>query len=243
MLENIGRIKNPILRSAAAASIAFSIVTIVSGVTIGVANGKDQSAHRFGVYSSLLGTGCGALFGLIFMGHESNEKSNRNRQATPTLSDSKTWKDWRNFAVVRKVKESEEITSFYLKPEDKGEIPNFQPGQFLTIKLNIPGQDKPVIRTYSLSDYPDPLDYYRLSIKREPAPKGLDVPPGVASNFMHDRIQEGSIIPAKPPNGKFVLDVNKSIPAVLISNGVGITPMLSMAKACTQLNPNRPIWF
>jgi ferredoxin-NADP reductase len=60
---------------------------------------------------------------------------------------------------------------------------------------------------------------------------------------MHDRIQEGSVIPAKPPNGKFVLDVHKSIPAVLISNGVGITPMLSMARACTRLNPNRPIWF
>jgi ferredoxin-NADP reductase len=64
-----------------------------------------------------------------------------------------------------------------------------------------------------------------------------------ASNFMHDRIHEGSLIPAKPPNGKFVLDVQKSIAAVLISNGVGITPMMSMAKAVTRLNPNRPIWF
>ncbi|WP_414513855.1 2Fe-2S iron-sulfur cluster-binding protein [Nostoc sp. PCC 9305] len=134
-------------------------------------------------------------------------------------------------------------TFFYLQPEDKEEIPNFQPGQFLTIKLDIPGQDKPVIRTYSLSDYPENYEYYRLSIKREPAPNGLDVMPGIASNFMHDRIQEGSVIPAKPPNGKFVLDVQKSIPAVLISNGVGITPMISMAKACSLLNPTRPIWF
>ncbi|HEY9650772.1 MAG TPA: FAD-binding oxidoreductase [Coleofasciculaceae cyanobacterium] len=80
------------------------------------------------------------------------------------------------------------------------------PGQFLTIKLDIPGQNKPVIRTYSLSDYPDPCNNYRLSIKREPAPKGLDVLPGVASNFIHDRIQEGSIIPAKPPSGKFFIE-------------------------------------
>ncbi len=122
-------------------------------------------------------------------------------------------------------------------------IPNFQPGQFLTIKLSIPGQEKPVIRTYSLSDCLDPWEYYRLSIKRESAPKGLDVRPGVASNFMHDQVNEGSVIPAKPPRGKFVLDVQKSLPAVLISNGVGITPMLSMAKACTQLNSNRSIWF
>ena len=66
---------------------------------------------------------------------------------------------------------------------------------------------------------------------------------GVASNFMHDRIHAGSVIAAKPPNGKFVLDVHKSSSAVLISNGVGITPMMSMAKACTSQNSNRPIWF
>ncbi|MBW4624791.1 MAG: 2Fe-2S iron-sulfur cluster binding domain-containing protein [Brasilonema octagenarum HA4186-MV1] len=239
MLENLRRIKNPIFRSAAAASIAFSVVTIVYGVAVGLINPKDKSAAQVGVYSSLLGTGCGAIFGLVLTSKASQETS----VSTEVKPSSKTWKDWRNFVVVRKVKESEEITSFYLQPEDKSEIPNFQPGQFLTIKLDIPGQNKPVIRTYSLSDYSEPCKYYRLSIKREPTPKGLDVPPGVASNFMHDRIHEGSIIPAKPPNGKFVLDVKKSIPAVLISNGVGITPMMSMAKAAIRLNPNRPIWF
>lgn len=245
MLEGIGRIKNPLIRSATAAGMAFTVVTILSSVAIGVANGKDKSAYRFGVYSSLIGTGCGALFGLVYGARASEKKSAQdqiNGQSTQPI-DSKTWKDWRNLVVVRKVKESEEITSFYLKSEDNREIPNFQPGQFLTIKLDIPGQAKPVIRTYSLSDYTDEREYYRLSIKREAAPKGLDVPPGIASNFMHDRIQEGSVIPAKPPNGKFVLDVHKSLPVVLISNGVGITPMIGMVKACSRLNPNRPIWF
>lgn len=241
MLESLGRIKNPLVRSLTAAATACSIVTLTAAVVIGVTNAKDKSAYQLGVYSSLLGAGCGAIFGLV------NTNKANSKESDPLLSDrptnSSNWKDWRNFVVVRKVKETEEITSFYLKPEDQGEIPNFQPGQFLTIKLDIPGQDKPVIRTYSLSDYHEPCEYYRLSIKREPAPKGLDVPLGVASNFMHDRIQEGSVIPAKPPNGKFVLDIQKPIPAVLISNGVGITPMISMAKACTQLNPNRPIWF
>lgn len=246
MLESLGRIKNPFLRSLTAATTVGSVVTLTAAIAIGVAKIKDNSAYRFGVYSSLIGLSCGAVFGLVYMNKIGEEKSARKFSNEPSMhltSDDNIWKDWRNFVVVRKVKESGEITSFYLKPEDKGEIPNFQPGQFLTIKLDIPGQTKPVIRTYSLSDYPEPHDYYRLSIKREPAPKGLDVPPGVASNFMHDRIQEGSVIPAKPPNGKFVLDVHKSIPAVLISNGVGITPMLSMATACTRLNPNRPIWF
>jgi uncharacterized protein len=246
MLESLGRINNPLVRSLTAAATTFSVATLTAAVVIGVTNPKGKSDYRFGIYSSLLGAGCGAVLGLVYTNNVSGEKSLKDlsiNESEQAISDSNIWKDWRNFVVVRKVKESEEITSFYLKPEDEGEIPNFQPGQFLTIKLEIPGQDKPVIRTYSLSDYPEPCEYYRLSIKREPAPKDLDVAPGVASNFMHDRIQEGSIIPAKPPNGKFVLDVQKSIPAVLISNGVGITPMMSMARAVTRLNPNRQIWF
>lgn len=239
MLESLGRIKNPLVRSVAVAATVCSLVTLSTAVIIGVTNAKDKSAYQLGVYSSLFGTVGGAVFGLVYPSKASGNKSTPDINA----SDSYVWKDWRNFVVVRKVKESEEITSFYLQPEDQGEIPNFQPGQFLTIKLDIPGQDKPVIRTYSLSDYAEPCEYYRLSIKRELAPNALDVMPGIASNFMHDRIQEGSVIPAKPPNGKFVLDVQKSIPAVLISNGVGITPMISMAKASTRLNRNRPIWF
>jgi uncharacterized protein len=245
MLESLGRIQNPLVRSLTAAATIFSITTLTAALVIGVTSPKGKSDYRLGTYSSLLGAGCGAIFGLIYTSKTKDKKSVSDLsqyQSNQEISDN-TWKDWRNFVIVRKVKESEEITSFYFKPEDNGEIPNFQPGQFLTIKLDIPGQNKPVIRTYSLSDYPQPCEYYRLSIKREPAPQELDVPPGIASNFMHDFIHEGSIIPAKPPNGKFVLDVQKSIPAVLISNGVGITPMMSMAKAVTRINPHRSIWF
>lgn len=245
MFESLGNIQNPFVRSLTAAFTTLSVITLTSAIAIGVTKSKDESAYKAALYSSLIGAGCGAVFGLT-----STNRGNRRKtaQALPDeqvnqLVENTTWKDWRNFVVVRKVKESEEITSFYLKPEDKGEIPNFQPGQFLTIKLEIPGQIRPVIRTYSLSDYPEPGDYYRLSIKREPMPPGLDVMPGIASNFMHDQVDEGSVIPAKPPSGKFILDVQKSIPAVLISNGVGITPMISMAKAVTRLNPQRPLWF
>jgi len=100
-----------------------------------------------------------------------------------------------------------------------------------------------VIRPYSISDYPESCDYYRISIKRELAPKGSDAPSGVASNFMHDHIQTGAAIAIKPPSGQFVLDIQKSLPVVLISNGIGITPFLSIAKACSRLNSKRTIWF
>jgi uncharacterized protein len=244
VLESLGRIQNSWVRSLTAAVTACSVVTLVSAIAIGTTSPKDKAAYQWGVYAALLAAGGGAAMGLAYRAkaQESSVSQGSGTAPMPTMAV-QSWKDWRNFVVVRKVKESEEITSFYLKPEDGDDIPNFQPGQFLTIKLEIPGQAKPVLRTYSLSDYSEPCDTYRLSIKREPAPRDLDVPPGLSSNFMHDHVQEGSVIPAKPPSGKFVLDVHKSIPAVLVSNGVGITPMIAMAKACSRLNPSRSIWF
>ena len=165
------------------------------------------------MYGSLLGAIAGAVVGGI-TGYDASKGSASKKSGTASgttassqndSSQGKVWKDWRNFVVDRKVQESQEITSFYLKPQDQGDLPDFKPGQFLTIKLDIPDQARPVIRTYSLSDYENGSGYYRLSIKKEGAPKGLDVPPGVGSSFMHDQIHEGSVIPAKPPNGKFFI--------------------------------------
>jgi len=241
MLESLGMIQNSVVRSLTAAVTIGSIVTMASGIALGAAKAKENAAYRTALYSVLAGVGCGAIFGLLYA--DKTQPSTEAQPSTPVQPEEHTnWKDWRNFVVVRKVKESEEITSFYLQPQDQGVIPNYQPGQFLTIKLDIPGQAKPIIRTYSLSDYAEPCTYYRLSIKRELPPAGSDFMPGLASNFMHDHIQEGSMIPAKPPTGRFVLDIQKSLPAVLISNGVGITPMISMAKAAIR-NPDRSIWF
>jgi len=235
--------QNLVVRSLKNAVLAGSIMTMASAVILGVTNSKQDSAYKVGVYSTLIGTGCGALLGLAGVGI-SEIKSAQRSSSRPDNQSTEAPREnaWRNFVVIRKVKESQEITSFHLQPEC-GTLSNSQPGQFLTIKLDIPGQAKPVIRTYSLSDYNEPSEYYRLSIKREEVPDGLDVPPGIVSNFMHDYIQEGSVIAAKPPSGKFVLDVQKSLPVVLISNGVGITPMISMAKACSRLNTQRSIWF
>jgi len=245
MFESLRNIQNPFARSLTAALTACSVVTFTAAIAIAATKAKDDSAYKTALYSALVGSGCGALFGLVCTGNRNLKKLNHTSQNTQSVEEERatTWHDWRNFIVTRKVKESEEITSFYLQPEDQSEIPNFLPGQFLTIKLNIPGQKRPVIRTYSLSDYTESADYYRLSVKREPVPSGLDVPPGLASNFLHDSVQVGSIIQAKPPSGRFVLNVEKTSPAVLISNGVGITPMISMAKAMLRLTPERLIWF
>ncbi|MEM0981098.1 MAG: 2Fe-2S iron-sulfur cluster-binding protein [Cyanobacteria bacterium P01_H01_bin.58] len=240
MADVLDRFQNPLARGCAAALIGASAASIVSGGLLGLTLLEDRWVHRISTYAALAGAGVGAVLGIAAI-RPVQRKSARTEIEAPPATDE--WKSWRNFEVVRKVEESREITSFYLKPQESMDLPSFQPGQFLTIKLNIPEQSRPVIRTYSLSDYQAQPDYYRLSIKREGPPKGQEVPPGVASSFMHDQIQVGSVIPAKPPTGKFVLDVHGDRPAVLISNGVGITPMISMAKAAIAANPNRPIWF
>jgi uncharacterized protein len=245
MIKNIREISNPILRSITAGIFLGTLVTIPAALVVQlVKSPKDPTAEassKLAVYASLASTVIGSVIGLG--AKKRKDEPDQSNDFVEIESSNNEWTDWRKFIVMRKVKESEGITSFYLHPEDNAGIPDFSPGQFLTIKLDISGQSKPVIRTYSLSNYDQLLMNYRISIKRELAPADLNVSPGIASNFMHDSIHEDSIVWVKPPAGKFVLDVYSSRPAVLMSNGVGITPMIAMAKAVILLNPLRHIWF
>jgi hypothetical protein len=118
--------------------------------------------------------------------------------------------------------ESEAITSFYLRRADGKAPAKHEPGQFLPIRLRLPGAADPVSRTYTVSDAPNG-DYYRLSVKRE----GGDA---VVSNHLHDQAKPGFRLEAMAPRGKFLLDRTSERPVVLISAGVGITPMIAMAN-------------
>ena len=152
-------------------------------------------------------------------------------------------KGLRSFVVARKEPESEPITSFYLVPEDGAPLPGFVPGQFLTLELDLPGQPRPVIRTYSLTERSNP-EYYRLSIKREPAPADEpDLPEGLSSNHFHDQVEVGTTLRAGAPRGKFHLDPDGERAVVLLSGGVGLTPMISMLDAIVQSDAARPVWF
>ena len=150
---------------------------------------------------------------------------------------------FRRFVVDRKVPESDTITSFYLTPEDDRPLAEFLPGQFLTFSLALPGRTEPLIRTYSLSDSPG-LDYYRVSIKREPSPADQpDAPPGLSSTYFHDHVEAGTALSVGPPRGKFYLDLESDRSLVLLSAGVGLTPLISMANAVVRRGSNRPVWF
>lgn len=134
------------------------------------------------------------------------------------------WSGWRGFKVVGKVPESAEITSFYLRPVDGGPLPDYQPGQYLSVRLYLPEHGLVQPRQYSLSDAPG-KDSLRISVKREAAGAG---PAGQVSNRLHDHVQEGDVLDVAPPCGDFVLRSEGQGPVVMISGGVGITPMMSM---------------
>jgi ferredoxin-NADP reductase/predicted pyridoxine 5'-phosphate oxidase superfamily flavin-nucleotide-binding protein len=136
--------------------------------------------------------------------------------------------EWRDYKIVRVEDESELIRSFYLEPADGAGLLDFRAGQFLTIRAEIPGMDRPTIRTYTVSSGPaDTL--YRISVKREAARPGGDEP-GLMSNYLHEVLQAGDRLQARAPTGEFTIDASVQRPAVLLAGGVGITPMISMAR-------------
>ncbi|PMS34474.1 nitric oxide dioxygenase [Trinickia symbiotica] len=153
------------------------------------------------------------------------------------------WSGYRPFIVSRKVVESDEITSFYLTPADGAEACGFEPGQFVTVKRYVGelGVDQP--RQYSLSDAPHGK-WLRISVKRHGAPQGKeDVPPGRLSTLLHEGVEEGSIVEVTAPMGDFCLDRTKTTPVVLVSGGVGITPMMSMLSSLVAEGSTRRVAF
>jgi len=125
-------------------------------------------------------------------------------------ASTRAWQGFRPFVVDQKVRESQTITSFYLVPEDGEPLPVYMPGQFLTFKLSIPGHPKPEIRNYSLSDSPCHLEYYRVTIKREPPQEDHSVVS--ASNYFHDQVEPGTKLQVAAPRGDFYLDPQEESP-------------------------------
>lgn len=127
-----------------------------------------------------------------------------------------------NLEVFKVEPESEVITSFYLRRTDGLPLHPWEPGQFLPIRLTIPGQGAPALRTYTVSTASNP-DHYRLSIRRCEGD-------ALVSRFLHANARPGFHIEAMAPRGKFTLSRSGDRPVVLISAGVGVTPMIAMVE-------------
>jgi len=135
---------------------------------------------------------------------------------------------YRRCRVAAVVNESEAIRSFVLEAVDGGALGAFVPGQFVAVRSETVA-DGVLLRHYSLSGDPRDTMRWRISVKREPAPAGRsDVRPGRMSNHLHATLQVGVCIDVKGPAGAFVLDETSERPVVLLSGGVGVTPMMAM---------------
>lgn len=150
------------------------------------------------------------------------------------------WEGFRQFTVERKVPESSIITSFYLQPTDGGAVPDFQAGQYITVRLPTP-DGSTTMRNYSLSDRPG-QPYLRISVKREESP-GTIAPDGYVSNTLHSKINVGDTLEIGPPCGEFLLQSapETSRPLVLLAGGIGITPLMSMLGNALKTMPDRHI--
>lgn len=133
------------------------------------------------------------------------------------------WTGWRSFSVSARVKESENITSFELTPTDGKPVMRHQPGQYLSFRLDIPGHGSQR-RNYSISSSPNDSSY-RISVRRMQG--------GVVSEWLHDSVQPGTELQVSAPAGDFTLTEPTTAPVVLLSAGVGLTPMISLLGALT----------
>lgn len=127
--------------------------------------------------------------------------------------------DWRPFRITHRVKESTNISSFYLEPVDGEALIRHEAGQYLSVRIRTDDGVAPLLRNYTISSAPSD-GCYRLSVKRQ----------GTASSLLHDHFDVGALIEARGPSGAFTLQRGSKRPSVLLAAGIGVTPMIAILR-------------
>jgi ferredoxin-NADP reductase/MOSC domain-containing protein YiiM len=164
------------------------------------------------------------------------ESSAKGGEGNPGLANEEqapAWPGFKQMRVAQKRKESDGVISFVLVPIDAQAPPLFRPGQFVVVRLQVDSDKPPVFRSYSLSDLPR-TDRFRISVKSESN--------GVGSSFLCNRVQEGDLLDVSAPRGEFTLQPGED-PVVLLSAGVGVTPVMSMLHALAAERSQREVWW
>jgi ferredoxin-NADP reductase/MOSC domain-containing protein YiiM len=143
------------------------------------------------------------------------------------------WRGFRRLAVAAITRESDSVISIRLEDPDGAELPAARPGQYLTLRVQPDGHRSSLLRNYSLSGPPD-AGYYRITVKHETE--------GAASGYLHTRLAVGDQLDIAAPRGTFILDGTRA-PVLLISAGIGATPVLAMLVALAQEHSDREIWW
>jgi ferredoxin-NADP reductase/MOSC domain-containing protein YiiM len=162
-----------------------------------------------------------------------NSKSAVGNPGLAEEEQAPAWPGFRQMRVANITKESDNVTSFILEPIDGKPLPAFQAGQFVVLRLHLDSAKPPVLRSYSLSDLPV-ADHFRISVKSE-----LN---GMGSSFLCTRTQLGDLLDVSAPRGSFTLRPSQG-PVVLLSAGVGATPVMSMLHTLAAERSQREIWW
>jgi ferredoxin-NADP reductase/MOSC domain-containing protein YiiM len=151
----------------------------------------------------------------------------------PASGPPPAWAGFRPLRVSQKIRESHSVTSLVLEPVDERPLAAALPGQFVVLRLR-PAADMPALmRSYSLSGEPGDR-CYRLSIKREPH--------GVAGAWIDEKVEIGDVLDVSAPRGNFTLQQGDG-PVVLLSAGVGATPVIAMLHALAAKASPREVWW
>jgi ferredoxin-NADP reductase/MOSC domain-containing protein YiiM/ferredoxin len=166
------------------------------------------------------------------------ETSGASASGNPGLTDAASspppaWSGFRPLRVVDVTPESTSIFSFRLAAADGAALPPALPGQFLTVRLAPEAGPAPLVRSYSLSGRPGEREY-RISVKREAH--------GTASTFLHARVHAGDTLDVAAPRGSFTLRAGDA-PVLLLSAGVGATPVLAMLHQLVAERSTRHVWW
>ncbi|MFJ2952058.1 MOSC domain-containing protein [Streptomyces sp. NPDC087226] len=149
-----------------------------------------------------------------------------------TAAAGPTWTGFRPLHVDEVVAENSYVTSLYLSSPDGTPLPEVRAGQYLTLRLPAVAQPAPV-RSYSLSS--TPVDgRYRISVKHEPH--------GTVSGYLTTRAHPGELLDAAAPRGEFVL-TDGSEPVILVSAGIGLTPVLAILHELAAHHREREVWW
>ncbi len=156
-----------------------------------------------------------------------------NPASAPAAGPAPAWTGFRPLKVTDKRRESMNVTSLTLEPSDGRELVAAMPGQFVVLRLKPSPETPALLRSYSLSGEPSD-QRWRLSIKREPN--------GAAGAYVEDRLKVGDVIDASAPRGAFTLAEGDG-PVVLLSAGIGLTPVLAMLHALAARGSRRDVWW
>ena len=192
---------------------------------------RDQLQQALSIPA--LSEGWRGSFRAMLLEDEQGKAKNGNPGLGPSSEPPPAWPGFRHLRVARITRESRSVRSLVLEPEDGLPLSPALPGQFVVLRMRVTSEAPRVLRNYSLSDVPS-TDHYRVSVKHEVN--------GVASTYLHTQVRQDDVLEVSAPRGSFTL-LPEDSPVVLLSAGVGATPVLAMLHELAAESSPREVWW